>query len=138
MVVLSKSRFIASLLLTFFVTICAPAPGSAAELDGVWATSPEACQSMFVKRGNEISFSEKADFYGSGFIFSGNTIRGKIAVCKIQSTKQRGATKNIKATCATDISVSTNNFALRKIDDNKLVRSILGVPELDTTYVRCP
>jgi hypothetical protein len=110
----------------------------AADFDGLWATSPEACKDIFTKRGNDVVFSDKADMYGSGFILSGKTIRGKIAVCKIQSLKKSGNTANIRAACATDISVSTNNFALRLVDDNKVIRSIPGVPELDTSYFRCP
>jgi hypothetical protein len=107
------------------------------EFDGMWATNPDRCQDIFVKRGNEVVFSDKADMYGSGFIVSGKTIRGKIAVCKVQSLKKSGNTANIRAACATDISVSTNNFGLRLVDANKLVRSIPGVPELDTSYFRC-
>ena len=110
----------------------------AADFDGLWATNPEACKDIFAKRGNDVVFSDKADMYGSGFIMSGKTIRGKIAVCKIQSLKKTGNTANIRAACATDISVSTNNFGLRMIDENKIIRSIPGVPELDTSYFRCP
>jgi hypothetical protein len=116
----------------------APSHGRAAELDGLWSTNPDTCKDIFVKRGNDVVFSDKADLYGSGLIISGKTIRGKIAVCKVQSMKKSGPTMNIRATCATDISVSTNNFGLRMVDDNKLIRSIAGVPELDTSYFRCP
>jgi hypothetical protein len=115
----------------------ASSPGSADELDGAWATNPDKCNEIFVKRGNDFILSERADFYGSGFVISGKTIKGKIAICKIQSMKKSGPTTNIRATCATDISVSTNSFGLRMDGDNKLIRSIPGVPELDTSYFRC-
>ena len=116
----------------------APSRGGAADLDGLWSTNPDTCKDIFVKRGNDVVFSDKADMYGSGFIISGKTIRGKIAVCKVQSMKKSGPTTNIRAACATDISISTNNFGLRMMEDNKLIRSIPGVPELDTSYFRCP
>jgi hypothetical protein len=128
----------ALLVLALVLLPVAASRTEAADFDGLWATNPDACKDIFVKRGNEVTFSEKADMYGSGFIVSGKTIRGKIAVCKILSMKKTGNTANLRAACATDISISTNNFGLRLVEDNKLIRSFPGIPEMDTSYFRCP
>ena len=115
-----------------------PQSVNAANLEGLWATNVEACKELFVKKGNATYLASDADLHGSGFVVSGNIIRGKIATCKITSTEEDGKTVHLRTTCATDISVSSNQFDLKILDNDKIVRSIPGIPEMDTPYFRCP
>src|SRR3954447_11828808 len=109
----------------------------AVDLDGAWATDAGSCSKVFVKKGGQTRLSPSADLYGSGFVIDGSAIRGKIATCKITSLKEDGPTVHIEAACATDIMHSSNDFTLKRIDDNKLVRAYPGIPEMDTLYFRC-
>ena len=111
---------------------------NAAELDGSWATDIDTCEKIFVNRGGQNYLASDADIYGSGFVVTGNTIRGKIATCKISARKMIGSTIQLKTTCATDITIMNNNFELKFVDDNKLIRNVPGIPELSTPYYRCP
>ena len=131
-----RSRGLRTLLPVFAVLL--PQAAVAANLDGSWATNLDACKDIFVKKGNAVSLARDADLYGSGFVISGNMVRGKIATCKITSMKEAGKTIHVRSTCATDISVSNNQFDLKILDKDKLIRAVPGVPEMDTPYYRCP
>jgi hypothetical protein len=109
----------------------------AANLDGAWATDASACKQIFTKKGKDIVLSREADFYGSGFVIDGATLRGKMATCKVTSRKEDGATVRFHATCATDISISKNEFDLKVVDDGKVMRSFPNFPEMDTPFYRC-
>jgi hypothetical protein len=109
----------------------------AAEIDGAWATAADACSKIFVKQGATIGFAKKADLYGSGFIIAGNRIKGKVANCTVKMRKDDGDTVNLAATCSTDVAVETVQFVLKVHDRNSMSRVFMGIPELDTPYVRC-
>lgn len=115
------------------------APGSAraADIDGVWASSAAVCSQVFAKKGNAISFTDKSDAFGSGFILQGNQIRGKIATCNIQKRKDDGKTVNIVANCATSIALETMHLVFNVEGANRLTRVFQGIPELNTVYERC-
>jgi hypothetical protein len=92
-----------------------------------------------VKSNTEISFTRDADFYGSGFIFEGDKIKGKMATCNIKSRKQNGDVLNMVATCSTDIALlSTTQLSVRIDDQGKITRLIPGMQDMETTYFRCP
>jgi hypothetical protein len=109
----------------------------AASLDGAWATNASTCKQVFTKKGKDVVLAREADFYGSGFVIDGSTIRGKMATCKVTSRKEEGTTVRFSASCATDISISRNEFDLKILDDNKVMRSFPNFPEMDTPYYRC-
>ena len=114
------------------------APASlAAELDGAWTNNKEVCDQIFSQNSGKIVFSEKADFYGSGFVIDGRIIRGKSATCKIKSMTKRGNRIHIAATCATDIMLSDTQFDLTLVANGKLIRSFPGMPEITMDYERC-
>jgi hypothetical protein len=120
--------------------LCLTLTGSAAaasNVDGAWASNKESCKQLFVQKGKQTHLAPKADLYGSGFVIDGKAIRGKIATCTIKSRQEDGNTVRFDATCATDISLSSNRFELTMVDDNKVMRAFPGVPELDTPYYRC-
>jgi hypothetical protein len=124
------------LLCTCLLAFCEA--GRAADAEGAWANNADACQKLFQKKGDGLSFANDSDLYGSGFIVEKHRIRGKTAVCTIKLRKQDGDTVNIAATCSTDVAVETVHFAFKIVNDNKIVRLYPGLPELDTPYERCP
>ncbi len=109
----------------------------AAELDGAWTNDKAVCDKIFVQNGGKIVFSENGDFYGSGFVIDGRTIRGRAATCKIKSMSKRGNRIHIGATCATDVMLSDTQFDLTVGVDGKLTRSFPGMPEMTMDYQRC-
>lgn len=114
-------------------------PAYSAELDGAWAIDASVCSKMFVKKNNKVSFAQDSDLYGSGFIFDGDKIRGKMATCNVKSRKQDGAILNMVATCSTDIALlSATQLSLRIDDQGKVTRLFPGMPEMETTYYLCP
>ena len=108
------------------------------EVDGAWSTRIDECANIFVKRDNQTYLAERADFYGSGFVVTGKTIRGKIATCKILSVKKTGTKVKLQAACTTDIMITNSNFDLDFVEPNKVIRTFPGIPEMNTPYYRCP
>ncbi len=115
----------------------APQALRAAELDGAWTNDKDVCNKIFTQSSGKIVFSDKADFYGSGFVIDGPIIRGKAATCKIKSTSKRGNRIHIAATCATEVMLSDTQFDLTVGPDGKLTRSFPGMPEMTMDYQRC-
>ena len=110
----------------------------AADINGVWASDVAVCNKVFTKKGGRVSFAKYADIHGSGFILDGNSIRGKLANCKIKTRKQDGDLVHLVAKCATDVMLDNMELTLKVIDDNKVARVFAGLPELETLYYRCP
>jgi hypothetical protein len=110
----------------------------AADVVGVWASDAAVCNKIFARKGAQVSLAKGGDPYGRGFIIEGNTIRGKLANCKIKSRKQDGNVVYLIAACATDVMLSDVELALKIIDDNKITRVFAGMPEMETPYYRCP
>jgi hypothetical protein len=115
--------------------VCAPA--AAADITGTWATDPNVCNKIFVRQGNEIGFTELSDFDGGGIVIEPTRLRGKIASCQIQSRTDVGDTVRFTANCATTMMHSTEQFNLKKLDNNTLSRSFTGLPEITIIYHRC-
>ncbi len=110
----------------------------AIDLNGAWANNLSVCNKIFVKRNNAILMARDSDNYGSGFIISGNQIRGKIVTCTVKTRKEDGSLVHLIATCSTDVALSTVQFSLKSDDENRLTRVYPGVPEMAVPYVRCP
>ena len=110
----------------------------AADFTGGWATDASKCAKIFVKSGGKISFTDDSEIYGSGLIVDANIIRGKIATCAIKSRKEVGAITHFILECSTDIAFQTVQFSVRIDGDNKITRLFPGLPELSTSYFRCP
>ena len=129
------------ILTGFVLAVCAIVLGGAAaglDINGAWVTDLDICDKVLVKRGARTEMAPNSDLYGSGFVVDGASIRGKIASCKITSRRENGSTVHIQAACATDILVSANQFSLTMVRDGELVRAYPGIPEMDTSYFRCP
>jgi hypothetical protein len=129
-----------------FLAVCTQAvglilfsfPSYAIDLTGAWATDAAVCDKVFAKKGKAISFKADADAYGSGFIIDGNTIRGKIAKCSIKVRKEDGAVTHLLAACSTDISLANVQFALKTVDQDRIIRLYPGMEGLEVPYSRCP
>jgi hypothetical protein len=122
--------------------ICAPlvlpAQAWAFDLTGAWASSADQCGKVFKKNGNTVAFVQDSDLYGSGFVADANQLRGRTAQCTIKSRKEVGDTVNLLAACATDIMLSSVQFSLKVLDDNKISRLFPGMEGMEITYYRCP
>ena len=110
----------------------------ALDLNGMWASDPALCDKIFIKKGKQITFSPLSDLYGSGFIFDGNRIRGKVARCTIKSRKEDGDTLLLAATCSTIIAPQELEFSLKTIDDNTVARLFPGSSAMRVDFHRCP
>src|SRR3974377_2254959 len=110
-------------------------PAYAIDLNGSWASDASICNKIFVKKNNRLSISSDADNYGSGVIFEGNKISGKIATCEIKTRKEEAGILHMIAVCSDDVALSTLQFSIKIESDNKITRVYPGVPELAVSYV---
>src|SRR5262245_9259338 len=132
-----------SKLLAHTVIVCAGCivfgrPAAAIDLTGVWATDAAACDKVFAKKGNTVSFKQDSDMYGGGFIVDGQRIRGRMATCTIKTRKEDGDVIHMLAACATDIMLSNMQFSVKVLDDNKISRIFPGIEDMSLNYYRCP
>jgi hypothetical protein len=112
-------------------------PAVAADLNGVWASDARVCEKIFVKNAGGVVFRDDSDMYGSGFIIDANKIRGRTATCNITSRKEDAGVVHILASCATDIMLSSVQFSVKQVDQDKLTRFFPGIPEMEMFYERC-
>jgi hypothetical protein len=124
-------------LFAFSTLLLCVSSTNAAELDGAWASDPDACSKIFVKAGAKLSIASNADSFGSGFIIEGDNIKGKFANCRIKARRQDGAVTYLLAECATDIALSENQFSFRLDNDHELTRFFPGMPGIESKYFRC-
>lgn len=132
MSVRNEMLFVLSVCLLF----CSPA--HAADLSGAWANDVSVCSKIFIKNGDQISFADNADFYGSGFIINGNELIGKFGKCRVTSRKTQENKIQMSAECATNIALSSEQFSLRVDSDDKITRLFPSMPDMTMQYYRCP
>jgi hypothetical protein len=111
----------------------------AIDLTGAWATSADQCKNVFVREGkaNQITFAPMSEIHGGGFIAEPNRLIGRTAECAIKAKKDDGQTVNIIASCATDIMLSSVQFSVKVVDDNKIQRLFPGMDDMQIFYYRC-
>jgi uncharacterized cupredoxin-like copper-binding protein len=109
----------------------------AVDLTGAWANDASVCNKVFVKRGKAIAFAKDADSYGSGLIFEGNRIRGKIATCNVKSRKDDGDMLHLIGVCSTDVALQIVQLSMKIENENTVTRLFPGMPELRMPYSRC-
>jgi hypothetical protein len=107
------------------------------ELAGAWASQADLCNLVFAKKGNQVTFAEFSDLFGSGFIVDGSRIRGRSVRCTIKSKMQEGDGLELSAACATSIMSQSVHFSLKVIDDNTLSRLFPEIPGMTLKYSRC-
>jgi len=111
----------------------------AIDLTGAWATSAEECKNVFVRKGkaNQITFARDSEMHGGGFIAEPNRLIGRTAKCAIKAKKEDGQTVNMVASCATDIMLSTVQFQLNVVNQDKVRRLFPGMEDMEIFYYRC-
>ena len=108
------------------------------EFNGAWANDPSICDKIFVKQNAKLAMTKDADNYGSGFIVDGNQIRGKLASCNIKSRKEDAGLVHLITSCSTDVALQTVQMSFKIDSENQITRIFPGVPEMATSYTRCP
>jgi hypothetical protein len=113
------------------------AQARAVDLTGAWATSADECNNVFVQKGKAIEFAPMSEMHGGGFFVEQNQIVGRTAKCSIKAKKDDGQTVNIVASCATDIMLSSVQFELNVISQDKIKRLFPGMEDMEIFYYRC-
>ena len=131
-------RSVAILVILLIGSLALGSRAEAMDFTGAWATDAAACKKIFSGPVGNLSFTEDADVYGSGFIYEKNRLRGKVAICTIVAKKQEGDVLHLVTTCSTDVALETVQFSLRIDNANQITRMFPGLPELQTAYYRCP
>jgi hypothetical protein len=126
----------AALLLGILSGLCGSA--AAFDLNGAWASDPDNCSKVFLRKGAQVTFTDMSDVYGGGFIVQGDQITGKFARCRIKEKKDEGTTINLLAACASDIMLQSVQFNLREVDANTIMRLFPGMSGMEIKYARCP
>mgnify|MGYP006099716415 CR=1 FL=1 len=129
--------FPATVLMLLCLGVMQPVGAQAIELTGAWASQADLCKLVFKKKGNQTVFAPLSDLYGSGFIISGDQMRGRSAQCRIKSRKQQGDSLELLAACATGVMTSNVPFSLKVIDDNTLSRLFPEIDGMTIKYSRC-
>ncbi|HZC67734.1 MAG TPA: hypothetical protein VE201_03860 [Nitrospirales bacterium] len=109
----------------------------AIDLTGAWATSADECKNVFVRKGKAITFAPMSEVHGGGFIAEPNRLIGRTAKCAIKAKKDDGQTVNIVASCATDIMLSSVQFQLNVVSQDKVRRLFPGMDDMEIFYYRC-
>lgn len=108
------------------------------DLSGAWTSDRKLCDHVFSRKGNAVSFTELSDLYGSGFVVTGDAIKGKMAECRIKSRKHEGDMTTLVADCATSVMTGNYEFSYKVLDDNTLERYFPDITDMTVRYARCP
>jgi hypothetical protein len=135
MMILSSARI---LLISSAVFLLFGVSAHSFELNGAWANDPSICSKIFVKQNAKLAMTKDADNYGSGFIVDGNQVRGKLASCNIKSRKEDAGLVHLITSCSTDVALQTVQMSFKIDSENQITRIFPGVPEMSTSYTRCP
>jgi len=111
---------------------------SAISLSGAWTTDVSRCNKVFVKRGARVSFAEDSELVGGGLIIQGGEVQGTGASCRIKTTKEDGEMTHMILACATIIMHSEQQFSVRKVSADEIVRLFPNMEGMETKYYRCP
>ena len=134
-----SSRLIGFCLLVACTGFFPTSQARAYDLTGSWATNTDQCEKIFVKKGDEVTFTQYSDEFGGGFVADAKQIRTKGLRCSIKSRKETGDTIDIQAACASDIMTSSMQLRLKFLDDNSVYR-INPDPDMagmQMTFHRC-
>ena len=135
MIMFSSAR---TLVISSAVFLLFGASAHSADLNGAWANDPSVCDKIFVKQNAKFAMTKDADNYGSGFIVDGNQVHGKIANCTLKSRKEEAGVVHLITSCSTDVALQTVQLSFKIDSENQITRIFPGVPEMSTSYTRCP
>ena len=131
------TRFSSIVAAALSAVMLAVTPASAFDLTGVWASDAGRCDKIFKKTGKQVSFTQMADLYGSGFIVDGNKLKGKQARCTVTSRREDGELVHLLASCSSDIMLSNVQFSLKVLNNDSVKRFFPDIPGMELTYYRC-
>lgn len=132
-----RSRFSSIVAAALSTVTLLVTPALAFDLNGVWASDDKRCDKIFKKAGKQVSFTQMADLYGSGFIVDGNKLKGKEARCIVTSRRETAEAVHLLASCSSDIMLSNVQFSMKVLNDNSLTRFFPDIPGMELTYYRC-
>jgi hypothetical protein len=118
-------------------TVSLSASGSAADLNGAWASDASVCGKVFEKKGSAVSFRPDAELYGGGLLVQGNHATGTFQKCTVKSMKNEGDNIHLIAACSTGVMVEELRFTVKVVGDNKITLSSSGSVNTETAYIRC-
>jgi hypothetical protein len=130
-------RSMASRKMLICMLLVLPAQAHAFDLTGAWASGTDQCGQVFRKNGGRVTFAKDSDIHGAGFIAAGNQLKGRVARCTVKSKNEVSGTVNLVAACASDIMLSSVQFSLKVVDDNKITRFFPGMEGMEVNYYRC-
>ena len=128
-----RVRLVTALTILWGVGIAA----EARDLTGAWVTDKSTCKKVFTSEGTKLRIAKDADFYGSGFIYENNKLKGKNANCVIKTQKQDGDVLHLVTLRANDVTMGTVQFSLRIRGDNPNYTFLPRRSGHDTEYYRC-
>jgi len=112
--------------------------GKSADLTGAWSTEASLCNKVFVKSGSRVSFAKDSELVGGGLIIQGKEIQGTGASCRIKTTKEDGDVTRMVLACATIIMHSDQQFSVRRVNADEILRLFPNMEGMETKYYRCP
>lgn len=110
----------------------------AADMDGAWASDATACNNVFIKKNNKVTFTPDSELYGGGLIIEGNRVAGSFQKCNIKSLKSDGDTVHLIASCSTGVMVSDLQIVIKREGNNQITLRPAGPVDSTSSYVRCP
>jgi hypothetical protein len=126
------------LMIGFAVTLLFVLHAYAADLNGAWASNPDVCSQIFVKKNNKISMADYADLYGRGFIIEGDEVTDQLATCHIKDRKVDDNTIRLGTDCSTNMGHFTDQIILRFDGNDRVTRFSVGTRGTGLAYFRCP
>lgn len=110
----------------------------AADLNGAWASNPDVCSQIFVRKNNKISIADHSDLYGRALIIEDNKVTDQLATCHIKNRKVEDNMIRLEADCSTNMGRFTDQVILRIDGDDRLTRFFIGIGGMRLAYFRCP
>ncbi len=108
-------------------------------LQGYWAAKSLQCSDVFTKTGTETHFVKLEGYRRQGLIIKKNSVEAQNGSCEIISHKELANSLAIGMTCKMEIMFDTLVAHIRlDNNDNELVQFDPDLPDLTTTYKRCP
>lgn len=107
----------------------------AADLNGAWASNPDVCSQIFVRKNDKISMADHSDLFGRGLIIEDNEVTDELATCHIKDRKIDDDMIRLTADCSTNMGRFTEQLILRIDGDDRLTRFFVG---MRLAYFRCP
>jgi hypothetical protein len=118
----------------------APARAAPAELlflQGAWVVEGSRCEATFFRQGTSIQFTRKGATKREGVLIKGDRVEDSRMRCTITKFKADAARQDLLLSCFSGLLMSKFAFALRRVDEDTVIRTITGFPEDEMRLRRC-